>query len=346
MKLALIALFLPALLSGQSEYRGKLAPELAVEAESLDSIDFRLATAQEKERLGEITSRVFAGQIAGAPAFLVDGDKPFLYVEMGSLRKFPLKPERDRHFFGSIPDCAEIRFPLPGPAYKEFPVRVCVPPVPEKTESRTVWQWRTLIAAAVRIGGQDLSFAFEYDRAQNRALPDNGLQMYGVQRMILKDERPVYRSGDAYFSVRSIDTAHRTFILDARAARDYTRFDFLIGETFADFAFTDLEGGSHKLSDYSGKPVLLDFWATWCRPCVAQLPRLRELSEHGLQIIGMNVDEDPEAPRAMNLPWVQASRASIREVLERRCRIQSFPTYLLLDGDRRLIAVGEQALRQ
>jgi len=60
----------------------------------------------------------------------------------------------------------------------------------------------------------------------------------------------------------------------------------------------------------------------------------------------MNVDEDPEAPRAMNLPWVQASRASIREVLERRCRIQSFPTYLLLDGDRRLIAVGEQALRQ
>ena len=196
MKLALIALFLPALLSGQSEYRGKLAPELAVEAESLDSIDFRLATAQEKERLGEITSRVFAGQIAGAPAFLVDGDKPFLYVEMGSLRKFPLKPERDRHFFGSIPDCAEIRFPLPGPAYKEFPVRVCVPPVQEKTESRTVWQWRTLIAAAVRIGGQDLSFAFEYDRAQNRALPDNGLQMYGVQRMILKDERPVYRSGE------------------------------------------------------------------------------------------------------------------------------------------------------
>ena len=69
MKLALIALFLPALLSGQSEYRGKLAPELAVEAESLDSIDFRLATAQEKERLGETTSRVFAGQIAGAPAF-------------------------------------------------------------------------------------------------------------------------------------------------------------------------------------------------------------------------------------------------------------------------------------
>ncbi len=44
-----------------------------------------------------------------------------------------------------------------------------------------------------------------------------------------------------------------------------------------DTAFTDPEGGEHRLSDYRGKVVLLNFWATWCAPCRKEMPALDQL---------------------------------------------------------------------
>ena len=53
----------------------------------------------------------------------------------------------------------------------------------------------------------------------------------------------------------------------------------------------DLRGRSHRLSDYKGKVVLLNFWATWCPPCRAEVPDLvkwqREYGSQGLQVIGV-----------------------------------------------------------
>jgi len=46
------------------------------------------------------------------------------------------------------------------------------------------------------------------------------------------------------------------------------------GKTAPDFTLTDLDGKEHKLSDYRGKDVMLVFWATWCRPCMSELPHL------------------------------------------------------------------------
>lgn len=49
------------------------------------------------------------------------------------------------------------------------------------------------------------------------------------------------------------------------------------GEDAPDFTLTDIEGKVHKLSDYRGRNVLLIFWATWCRPCIAEIPSLKTL---------------------------------------------------------------------
>jgi len=53
----------------------------------------------------------------------------------------------------------------------------------------------------------------------------------------------------------------------------------------------DVEGHTLRLSDYKGKVVLLNFWATWCAPCRAEMPDLvkwqREYQGHGLQVIGV-----------------------------------------------------------
>jgi len=73
-----------------------------------------------------------------------------------------------------------------------------------------------------------------------------------------------------------------------------------------DFALDDLGGRTVRLSDHAGKVILLNFWATWCVPCAAEMPHLQKLYEHyadrGLIVLAISMD-GPEsvadvAPRA------------------------------------------------
>ena len=64
----------------------------------------------------------------------------------------------------------------------------------------------------------------------------------------------------------------------------------------ADFSLLDLSGKPVKLSDYTGKVVLLDFWATWCPPCVKEIPHFNELAKEygdkGLVVLGISTDSE------------------------------------------------------
>ena len=52
-----------------------------------------------------------------------------------------------------------------------------------------------------------------------------------------------------------------------------------------DFTFYDLEGNAHKLSDFRGKPVILNFWASWCGPCKSEMPDFEKMyQQYGDQI--------------------------------------------------------------
>jgi len=84
-----------------------------------------------------------------------------------------------------------------------------------------------------------------------------------------------------------------------------------------DFSLTAFDGRPLSLSANRGKVVLLDFWATWCEPCKAEIPHFVDLQNHygsqGLQIIGLSMDDDEQAARdfyqhyKMNYPVALAS---------------------------------------
>jgi len=66
-----------------------------------------------------------------------------------------------------------------------------------------------------------------------------------------------------------------------------------------EFSLKDLQGFERTLASYKGKVLFLNFWATWCPPCRAEIPDFieayRELKDQGLEILGVSVDEMSEA---------------------------------------------------
>ena len=66
------------------------------------------------------------------------------------------------------------------------------------------------------------------------------------------------------------------------------------GMPAAGFSLTDLHGKAHSLEQYKGKIVLVNFWATWCKPCVQEMPELvslqKELANQNVQLLGIGID--------------------------------------------------------
>ncbi|HTR68134.1 MAG TPA: redoxin domain-containing protein [Terriglobales bacterium] len=73
----------------------------------------------------------------------------------------------------------------------------------------------------------------------------------------------------------------------------------LQGKAAPDFALQSTDGKTVHLSDFRGKAVLLNFWATWCEPCKIEMPWFAELQKQygpeGLQVVGVSVDDDATA---------------------------------------------------
>ena len=111
-----------------------------------------------------------------------------------------------------------------------------------------------------------------------------------------------------------------------------------------DLTFADASGAPKKLSDFRGKTVLLNLWATWCVPCRKEMPALNnlqtKLGSKDFQIVAVNIDtRDAEKPKAFladgkltALDYFHDSSAKVFQELKSVGRALGMPTSVLVDG--------------
>jgi thiol-disulfide isomerase/thioredoxin len=135
------------------------------------------------------------------------------------------------------------------------------------------------------------------------------------------------------------------FVAAARAQEKFSRTERLVGTRDFKVTGTLVDGSSFDSGSLEGKVVVVDFWATWCGPCVAELPRLAQLREkhqaEGLEIVGINNDKDLEAVQAFlenrtDISWPQlfdAASAANSEMheLTRNSGVQAIPALFVID---------------
>ena len=140
-----------------------------------------------------------------------------------------------------------------------------------------------------------------------------------------------------------------------RAASEYTLIEVRQGSPLDDFSFTDFDGKTRKLSEFRGKHVLLDFWGSWCKPCVEDVPMMKEAydryRERGFEIVGIDFEMGNSSEKVRpflkekDVRWVNGTPESVRALVEDRFRISAFPTLLLLDPQGVVIEARSAQLR-
>lgn len=124
--------------------------------------------------------------------------------------------------------------------------------------------------------------------------------------------------------------------------------DLKPGDPAPDFTVSTLDGKPLKLSDYRGKYVLLDFWATWCEPCIAETPNLKEVQAafgHDPQfvMISLSLDSEPAAPRKFvrqqGTDWTQVFLGDwSMDRVTQTFGIDGIPAILLIGPDGKILA--------
>ena len=122
-----------------------------------------------------------------------------------------------------------------------------------------------------------------------------------------------------------------------------------LGQTAPDFALTDVEGRPVKLSDFAGRPVWVNVWASWCAPCRAEMPDIdavyREMrGGSGLALLMVSLGEDPTAVRR----YLDTVRYDLPVLLDpgftftEKYRVSGLPTHYFIgrDGTIRDLAIG------
>jgi thiol-disulfide isomerase/thioredoxin len=121
-----------------------------------------------------------------------------------------------------------------------------------------------------------------------------------------------------------------------------------VGATLPDFPLTRLDNTTTLLSQIKGKVILINFWATWCEACIAEMPSIVKLREtykdHGFEVLGVNLDEEPEvvAPKLakklkIEFPIFKDPEGKLGDLFN----IHAIPLTVILDSQRTILFIKD-----
>ena len=125
-----------------------------------------------------------------------------------------------------------------------------------------------------------------------------------------------------------------------------------------DFTLPDLKGENVKLSDYKGKYLLIDFWASWCGPCMREMPNVvklyKECKGKNFEIVGVSLDQKRDAwlnaVEKNKMKWIQVSDLKSWATLPvKLCNVSAVPYTVLIDPQGKVIALdlrGEELINK
>ncbi len=118
-----------------------------------------------------------------------------------------------------------------------------------------------------------------------------------------------------------------------------------IGATTPEFAFPTPDGKLLGPKDYRGKILIIDFWASWCGPCIAEIPHLKKLYENykdkGLEILSVSIDKDSKewlkSIETIQMPWEQILSPNAGRELMTLYQFSMIPFIILIDKEGKIV---------
>ena len=147
-----------------------------------------------------------------------------------------------------------------------------------------------------------------------------------------------------------IENGLDTLKMIASSRPDYAQLEYAfkmssysaVGAPLPDVAIHDVAGNVHKLSEFKGKYIVIDFWASWCAPCNREIPFLKELEKtlgvDNVVFVGLSVDEDTEAwKNALVRHGLNHNQFIAPEEISMMLNVQSIPRYVIYDKNGKLL---------